>query len=46
MRALGITFGLVAIAACSSTPEAPVDPSDFVLGIKDSPACALACDPT
>ncbi len=46
MRTLGITFGLVAIAACSSTPSTPEDPDDFVLGIKGSPACALACDPT
>ncbi len=44
LRTLG---SLVAVAACSSTPPpAPVDPLDFTLGIKDSPACALSCDPT
>jgi len=48
MRSLRIFVPLGSCAvvfwACGSSPP-PEDPLDFVLGIKGSPACALACDP-
>ncbi len=47
------SLGLCALAltlceasACGSTPPTPTDPSDFVLGIRDTPSCALDCTTT
>lgn len=43
-----LAFAPIAFLACSSTPTppSPEDPTDFVLGIKDNPSCALDCTGT
>ena len=44
---LKLAMPLLVGVACSSTPApTPVDPLDFTLGIKDTPACALDCSGT
>jgi len=43
---LGIGFTFVACGSTPPPPPPPEDPTDFVLGIRESPACALNCDPT
>ncbi len=46
IRVLLAPGALLSALACSSSPPTPTDPNDFVLGIKDTPSCALNCDPT
>jgi DNA-binding beta-propeller fold protein YncE len=52
LRERGVTMDsrafvvFVTLLACDSSPATTEDPGDFVLGIRDNPACALACDLT
>jgi hypothetical protein len=43
-RTNGLLLGSILLACSSQTPPSN-DPTSFVLGIKDSPACVLTCDP-